>query len=275
MSDDEPRFGLFGEIVGKQEWDDYHRECEAARDSSPFTVTGTFHTDEEADVLEYNAAQAAADTWEQQAKDVALAKTIRSRPDGFRYDGTYMPVTEFSAETLPVISYFAGEAEMVEEDSVMNTNVAGRKRIGRELRDRYIEHLGTMFEQEYINEEEFTARADKAAEARFEYELQALISDLPSLSPARPKAPDYSPDLALVKAKRRPLGKTLDRWVPVPVRLFAGMCASLAAFIPADVSAAAAYGGLGNSPIGYAALTVLGGIAAFICFVCTIFAIYE
>lgn len=59
-------------------------------------------------------------------------------------------------------------------------------RVGREDRDRYIEHLSNMYVQEYLTQEEFDQRVAQASTARTLAYLNGLVTDLPPLPSRQP-----------------------------------------------------------------------------------------
>ena len=69
---------------------------------------------------------------------------------------------------------------------------ATHKRVGDETRDRYLNHLGLMYADGFIDEPEYQARTDAAITMQTREELDALVQDLPKL-PDREKAPAVEP----------------------------------------------------------------------------------
>lgn len=130
-------------------------------------------------------------------------------------------------------------------------------RVGRTERDRCIDHLSRMFSQEYLTEEEFRERADRAAEAKTQGDLKRLVQDLP---------PIPSGSLAVPK-QRRPVMQVVGPRARPAAWSFLALLTSLAVMIIPDYFAAMAYHGLGNSPFAIYGVTMFGGgICAFISF---------
>jgi hypothetical protein len=61
--------------------------------------------------------------------------------------------------------------------------IASHQRIGDDVRDAYLNHLGAMFSGGNISQEEYEARSDAAVTAKTKQELEFLTQDLPELSP--------------------------------------------------------------------------------------------
>lgn len=57
--------------------------------------------------------------------------------------------------------------------------IASHQRIGDEIRNTYLDHLGAMFSGGSIDQAEYEARSDAAVRARTKEELEFLIQDLP------------------------------------------------------------------------------------------------
>jgi hypothetical protein len=136
------------------------------------------------------------------------------------------------------------------------------QRIGREQRDRYIDHLSEMYSQEYLTQEEFQERSAKAAEAKFKFDLASLVKDLPPLQD-KPK----SQPPAIQGPSQQPVPeprKHLSHAHKVAIAWTVNLLATLGIVIPVDVHAAGVYHGLFNSPGGYAVLTLVGVISFLI-----------
>lgn len=242
----EPVFSIFGKIVSEQEWNDYHEGdlgpfaslAVTGTSDNPFAVTAYFHDED----------------------DLMPAETSYTRSSSGR-------------------SRYVIDGREVSFDE-WNQHLAEHKRVGREQRDRYLDHLSNMYAEEYLDSEEYGRRASLAAEAKYEADLTSLVKDLPLLPPA--PAPVHVPEPVTTGKEPAKAVEACDVTLPHPFRKhlhpdqhlttwsFAGLCASLASFIPADMWAATAYHGLGNSPVGFALLTVFGGIVALIALVCTV-----
>src|SRR5271154_1736349 len=68
-------------------------------------------------------------------------------------------------------------------------NLAPSQRVAGALRDRYLEHLRTSYEQERLDLPELSARMDAAMKAVTEADLKTLICDLPVLPVLYPAVP--------------------------------------------------------------------------------------
>jgi hypothetical protein len=60
-------------------------------------------------------------------------------------------------------------------------HITSHQRIGDEVRNTYLDHLGTMFSEGRIPQDEYEARSDAAVKAQTKEQLEALIQDLPSV----------------------------------------------------------------------------------------------
>jgi hypothetical protein len=61
-------------------------------------------------------------------------------------------------------------------------------RIGNADRDKYVEHLGNMYTQGYLDDEEFKVRSDKASAAVHYGDLRHVLDELPPLPSDTPTA---------------------------------------------------------------------------------------
>jgi hypothetical protein len=74
--------------------------------------------------------------------------------------------------------------------SLPGLEVLQKPRIGREMRDVYLNRLREAFAGEYISEAVFDARSDVMMSASTEEELKYLVRDLPQLAKAVPAVPE-------------------------------------------------------------------------------------
>ena len=61
-------------------------------------------------------------------------------------------------------------------------HLTSHTRIGDEVRNTYLDHLGARFSDGSIDQAEFNARSDAAVKARTKEELEMLITDLPAIA---------------------------------------------------------------------------------------------
>lgn len=131
------------------------------------------------------------------------------------------------------------------------------KRVGREQRDRYIEHLTQMYTDEYLTGEEFNDRHAKAVEAKFEFDLTSLVMDLPQVPAEKPKPAEIAVEAAkAVAVQSRAVEPRRKTRASVVWAMWAFL--SLTVLCVPDPIAAHLYHGLGNAPAGFAAFLIVG-----------------
>jgi hypothetical protein len=80
--------------------------------------------------------------------------------------------------------------------SLPGLEVLQKPRIGREMRDVYLNRLREAFAGEYISEAVFDARSDVMMSASTEEELKYLVRDLPQVAKAVPAVPQEKPPVS-------------------------------------------------------------------------------
>jgi hypothetical protein len=136
------------------------------------------------------------------------------------------------------------------------------RRVGREDRERYIEHLSEMYSLEYLDSGEFEERARKAAEAKFEFDLTSLVTDLPAMPAKMAVAPKEETAAAkAVVEKPKPQREPMS----LAARFSLGTLFSLIVLCVPIPIAAHLWHGLGNAPWVFIFPSILGALGTFVC----------
>jgi hypothetical protein len=107
---------------------------------------------------------------------------------------------------VPVLVNGTEVARIGQQPSEPDMHFTSTTRIGDEVRDRYLTHLGAMFSGGHIDQAEYEARSDRAVKAATREELDFLIHDLPAI-PRRQEEP------VVTSRKKPPSSTALYCWI--------------------------------------------------------------
>lgn len=158
--------------------------------------------------------------------------------------------------SYPYAGHYRIDGRNVSHDEWMD-HWRQHQRVGREQRDRYIEHLTQMYTDEYLTGEEFNDRHAKAVEAKFEFDLTSLVMDLPQVPAEKPKPAEIAVEAAkAVAVQSRAVEPRRKTRASVVWAMWAFL--SLTVLCVPDPIAAHLYHGLGNAPWGFAFPLIFG-----------------